>query len=445
VLERLESDCGVEVVRKVMTVLWASRAGLSESELLGITGLALLQWVPIDLALEQALGRNGNRRLFDHDYLLQAVEDRYLPTVEMQRHAHSELADWFSEQKEWNERKAEELPWQLAQSSRADCLRRVLTNIDDLEVLAEYLQPKEIAGYWQKCKLSPKDRIDGAINKGVEIKIRRICNNTDSLIKFTSLISGVLEECGIYGSLLYRLRTIGLEASRDCEPKNIVAMHVGSESDLSRFLDYNGTRYSVNSAVIYSSRELEMLYNLANSYFRGGRYSEAQKVYVDCIHGWQNLCGWENLKTHSALSGLAVCCSKNGITDWAEVMNARSLRLFRNLKGKDNPETVKILMRMAINYSRLGKHRVAEQLNKRSYSELCRICGHDHQDTLAALNNLGASLARQQKYTEAIEAYKLCADRQLLIFGENHPKYRDMLRKINKTMEIAIRSKPGLL
>jgi hypothetical protein len=42
-----------------MTRIWASRAGLSKTELLEITDLALLQWAPIDLAMEKTFRRNG--------------------------------------------------------------------------------------------------------------------------------------------------------------------------------------------------------------------------------------------------------------------------------------------------------------------------------------------------------------------------------------------------
>ncbi len=436
VLERLENDFGREEVRKVMTALWASRAGLSESELLGITELTPLQWAPIDLALEEALGRNKNQLVLDHEYLRQAVKARYLATDEQRRNAHSELADWFQSCEGWHERKAEELPWQLAQSNRTECLRRTLANINDLEGLAEYLKAKEILGYWQRCMSSPMDRIDIAISKDIESKIKGISHNAEALIGLTSLISALLEEGGLYNGLLYRLRTIGLEASRDGKPRNAAARNVGSESDLEKLLEFNRTRYAVGSTKAHSRCELTMLQSLANSYFYGGRYSEAQDVYVDCVHGWQNLCGHESLETLSALTGLAMSCSKNEMTDWAEVLYARSLRLFRSLKGTENPETIKILMRMAINYSRSGKHRVAEQLNRRSYCVLSRICGDNHHETLAALNNLGASLARQGKYSEAIEAYKICADRQLLIHGDSHPKYKDALNRLNKTIEL---------
>ena len=95
VLERLENDGSGDAVRKVMTAIWASRAGLTETELLDITDLKPLQWAPIDLALEKAFGRNGNRLVFDHDYLRNAVKDRFLPTKKQIHRAYSDLADYW--------------------------------------------------------------------------------------------------------------------------------------------------------------------------------------------------------------------------------------------------------------------------------------------------------------------------------------------------------------
>ena len=95
VLERLEADVDREAVQKTMTALWASRAGLSESELLEITGLKPLEWAPIDISLQEALSEKNNGLVFTHDYMRIAIQDRYLPTDELKREAHSHLADWF--------------------------------------------------------------------------------------------------------------------------------------------------------------------------------------------------------------------------------------------------------------------------------------------------------------------------------------------------------------
>ena len=153
VLERLEADGNGENVRKVMTALWASRAGLSEEELLSITGLKPLEWAPIDLALEEALGRNGSRLVFDHDYLRKAVEDRYLPAEEGRRQAHSDLADWFS-QLQWGGRKVYELPWQLMKASDLAKLKEELLVTELLECITETGGIEEAWSYWQIIETS---------------------------------------------------------------------------------------------------------------------------------------------------------------------------------------------------------------------------------------------------------------------------------------------------
>lgn len=439
VLQRLEDDGHGDAVRKVMTALWASRAGLSENELLAITGLVHAQWAPIGIGLQEALGEANGRLIFGHDYLRQAVGDRYLPLEEQRLLAHSELVDWFEALTIWDERKAEELPWQLVQSDNFSCLRELLSGIETLEKLVTCLKPRDINAYWRICMVSPRDTLDAAISKSIEVEIKKRSWTARTICQFATLISELLEEDKLYYGLLLRLRVISLEAAR--ENHNMTAIDfrnstMGTDSDLPRLLNFNKHRYSLDSPITYTRHELKMLDCLANAYFQSGRYSVAQGIYVDSVHGWQNLCGWESFETHSALSGLAKSCSKNGMTDWAEVMHRISLKLIINLKGKDNPAAIKVMLGMAINYTRMGKHRTSEQLNRRCYQALCRIHGSMHQDTLTALNNLGASLAKQGKYDDAIKSFQICTDSQLQVFGADSPRYLSALTKLNKTKEL---------
>jgi len=168
VLARLEGDCGVEVVRKVMTALWASRAGLSESELQGITGVSPLKWAPIDLALEQALGRNGSQLVFDHDFLRKAVEDRYLSEVIKKHEAHSNLAEWFDIHIDWDYRKAQELPWQLQQASRLADLRKLILNVRQLNELTSVCDSRELIKYWVAAKANNDSELDEQIEGSME-------------------------------------------------------------------------------------------------------------------------------------------------------------------------------------------------------------------------------------------------------------------------------------
>ncbi|NOZ19832.1 MAG: DUF4062 domain-containing protein [Planctomycetes bacterium] len=101
ILERYEEDYEGKrrgLVREAMALLWASRRGLLESELLEMLGgggdpLPRAQWSPLHLAADQSLVTRCGLIGFFHDYLREAVQHKYLPTEEDQHKAHIQLAD----------------------------------------------------------------------------------------------------------------------------------------------------------------------------------------------------------------------------------------------------------------------------------------------------------------------------------------------------------------
>jgi len=216
VLERLENDGHREALKKVMTAIWASRAGLSETELLAITEVAPLQWAPIDLALEKAFGRNGNRLVFDHDFLRIAVQDRYLPSEEQQRQAHSELADWYGAQDKWDERKAEEWPWQLQEAERRADLRALLLNLNHLFELAKVCDDREVINYWLAAKEEGDGELDELIEDDLDAEIEKRREDAEDLIWFVNRIAGLFDEAGLYREPLLKLRALSLELGVCC-------------------------------------------------------------------------------------------------------------------------------------------------------------------------------------------------------------------------------------
>ena len=208
VLARLESDYGADPVRKALTTLWASRAGLSEAELQAISGLTQLQWAPIDLSLEKAFGRNGNRLVFDHEHLLKAVEDRYMPTEEQRREAHSKLANWYGGQKEWDERKAKELPWQLQMANRNNDLRELLDDRVTLSVLSKLTSPSSVVTLWASTRNSDDSELDKAI------KTEDIYNADEEALahagglELASSIADLFSSAGLYREPLLELRRL---------------------------------------------------------------------------------------------------------------------------------------------------------------------------------------------------------------------------------------------
>ena len=161
VLERWEQDFEHErpgLVRDAMSALWVARWGLSEAELVDILGhperlgepLPMAIWSPFHLGADASLIDRSGLLGFAHDYLRQAVAARYLSTVDGQRRAHVDLADYF-EPRRLADRMIGELPWQFSQAQEWKRLKECLENIP---FLAEaFLRDRyEVLEYWKRIE-----------------------------------------------------------------------------------------------------------------------------------------------------------------------------------------------------------------------------------------------------------------------------------------------------
>ncbi|MCD6430398.1 MAG: NACHT domain-containing protein [Deltaproteobacteria bacterium] len=153
ILARLEKDYEQNhpgLVGKVMALLWAARRGLSESEILEILNLPPLIWSPLFLALEDALVSRSGLLTFSHDFLRQAAWSKYLASTRKEQQAHMMLADFFLERLLDN-RKIDELPWQLAQAQAWAKLQDCLTDLSFFQVVCEN-DEFEVLRFWQKIE-----------------------------------------------------------------------------------------------------------------------------------------------------------------------------------------------------------------------------------------------------------------------------------------------------
>jgi tetratricopeptide (TPR) repeat protein len=154
ILARYEGDYDRDrpgLVRDALSAIWAARHGLSEVELRDLLGhdgdpLPAAYWSPLYVAAERSLVSRSGLLGFFHDYLREAVRERYLPTGQDRQSAHTRLADYFAA-RERNPRKIAELPWQLAQAQQWQRLAGVLA---DLPFLADAWNQNayDVRAYW---------------------------------------------------------------------------------------------------------------------------------------------------------------------------------------------------------------------------------------------------------------------------------------------------------
>ena len=154
------------LVGDAMRYIWASRKGLSESELAGILGngddnpLPAAYWIPLYLAADKSLINRAGLIDFFHDNLQNAVQKRYLADEKDEINAHLNLAQYF-ENKKNDARVVYEFPWQLCMAKRWEELYGLLSNPLGLQlmwVLDEY----DVKIYWAKIESDSNLRMTGA-------------------------------------------------------------------------------------------------------------------------------------------------------------------------------------------------------------------------------------------------------------------------------------------
>jgi len=98
VLERIEGDYGEPSVRSMLGLIAASRVGLSEIELMELTGMNRLDLSRLLFALDYHLIQNDGLLGFFHDYLRRAVERRYHSDTTVVQQFHERLIQLFASQ-----------------------------------------------------------------------------------------------------------------------------------------------------------------------------------------------------------------------------------------------------------------------------------------------------------------------------------------------------------
>lgn len=177
-LQRLEDDGEASFVERALSLIWASRAGLEETEILAITGAAPLSWTRLRNGLGGSLRDSAGRMSFSHDFLRSAVAEKYLNTDDKRSEAHSKVAGHFQHRQDTAaeaaeklalatraatrgfvrshaksgsptpfNRRMEEVPWQIRQSKDWEGLADFLGDLDTL-LFAWLRDSAEVRSYW---------------------------------------------------------------------------------------------------------------------------------------------------------------------------------------------------------------------------------------------------------------------------------------------------------
>ena len=372
-LQRMEDDCDGPrrgLVRDALSLIWASRRGISETELLVCLEkrgkpLPPAFWSPLRLALGEGLIERAGRLGFFQDHLRQAVESRYCRTAAARARAHRKLADYF-EQQPPGERRLDELPTQLERAGEWTRLRDCLTLPEVFEPFMEDRRIHELNAHWEALE----KHLDAAHAFHVALtRQSRESPTPDRQLHFLQEIARFFHHRGCF---------------EEAEPyfRQAADMAAGLEDQHAllrgEFLRHFGT------------------------YLRdSGQVAEAETVLESAVATLEKAVGEEFPLTAATLSLLAETRRQQGNYRQAEADYIRSLTLVETALGTSHPHAATIRNGLAGVLLEIGNFAAAEENYRRACDIAERSLGPSHPHTANILNNLASTLVHQSRAAEA--------------------------------------------
>jgi nephrocystin-3 len=441
ILAQIERECGEEFVAQALSLIWASRVGLEEDEIVAITsetkriarGPAGLAWERLRNRLADNLRDSQGRITFSHDYLRQAVEAQYLKSEDAKRRAHLDIAGSFAT-REPDKRQAEELPYQLRAAEAWDRLEALLLDLDRFDLLRargsvellSFWMPLRRLGRNPEVMLSkfrirygvPQTWVVEAIEQALRLAsfLRFAGSRGERLLRFNQDVCSAVEalqqlasDAGEQGELFAVQKMAQEELAR-----TLAAL--GEHQDATKHAEYWAIWSQGGSGTI----GLASMLILAESYCESGDLHSAQEVAAKALELATRECGEEHPLTVESMKQLALTRAARGDLEGAQTLQERVLQARTRTSGAEHPDTLTIMGNLALTLKARGDLEGAQRHEERVLEVRTRILGPEHPDTLTSMLNLASTLRDRGDLESALQRAEQVRAAAMRQFGIEH-------------------------
>lgn len=433
VLARVEGDCGLRAVREAMTAVWASRAGLSEKEILEIARLKPADWAPIRHALDESLLEVNGRITFAHDYMRVAVRDRYLPDTARAGRAHRTLARWFAQQPP-QARRAEEEPWQWRAAQAWPQLHKCLGDADLFDALETHRPHAELLAYWNDLKTARG--IDLADRGGRLVQAWHRADPSTGRTrllarwaKFLTYGSNYRASEQAFAVTLRRARSGRFERSWHEEVLTKQAWLYNAISRYDEALAIHHKLLAERTRRLGRAHRLtgETLQFIGATYYEQGRYLQAMELVPTVIEIFRATLGPAHVQTLNAINNLANLHIELGQFQQAVDMHREVLRLRKSTSGACGPEYAQTLNNLGRALNDAGHIHEAERCYRESIEAYQEVLGPNSADLLKPLSNLGLLLTNFTGSPEGLDLQRRSLTIAERLLPSDHPEIARIL------------------
>lgn len=431
VLHRLEGDCTRDVVANVCVLLWASRAGLEEPELISLSGATPLQWSAFAVQT-QGLIDAAARVAFASPVMREAARRRYLTSAGIERGVRRTLAARFAAGGP-TVRGAEEVPWQLRHAESWPDLERLLLDMDWLPALLDR-GDEELLEHW--LPLQQRGR-DPAALLTAAWRTRFAGQPTPERVALGKRLARFLRFAGAQGQAGYDFHAMLADEARQAlgprHPDTLriertlseVLLAQGRVRDAERLI--HGVYTEHQRLLAPGSPELAETMSVCAGVMEAQyNYGAAEAMLAPAYEALRRHHGVAAPATSAAAALLARCAAVRGDPETAARLRFDTFEACRALYGPYHPETLSA-SDQAFEARLDDGELVGAMFECRAVLEAReRLLGLDHPLTLASAVTLALALDRLAG-SSARELMSYALQRMEHVLGDDHPATLDVL------------------
>lgn len=461
VIQRFENDYSLNLVKDILSLIAASRNGLSENEIIELTETKPLYWSQFYCAFGNHLNVKNGLVTFSHQYIRNAIWQRYLKqNKEYECQCRKRIAELFIGVE--NARAFDELPFQYFELKQFQDLYDFIVDFEHLDYYSD--REYELGRYWTEL-IANGYSLEGYFSLPIREKkgasdfgnLSIFCGETFSspsyAIRFAEQSLACIEAMGDsvdYGKLWYSYFCLGYallgetrfeESVRWLEKALGIIDQTKSKHDAKRCLTYTtiGLAYYDNDnfalAIEFSKKSLEIQeisnkkddYEMANNYnviglsnLRLGNLHESELYLSKAIAIYTQQLGVEHYYTAMALNNMGLVYIGLGQDDkaieWFEKAKTSALPC---IPSKHNFWGV-YYYNIGESYLTLGKKGYGEACIQKAIEIYASIYGEKHPEIARCNYILGESKFDRGQYEESIELFGKAKEIQVALLGENN-------------------------
>ncbi|KAH3745330.1 Tetratricopeptide repeat protein [Pelomyxa schiedti] len=426
VLSRIEADSGANrrYLQETLALIWLSRKGLSETEVIGITGVSPVVWSEIMLSLSELLGTRAGMMNFSHDFVKQSVASKYI-TAELSSVLRKKMVDYFLSLDSL-ERKCDEIPYHLLQEKKMKELAGFITLPANFLLLTSEQFLFDLYKYFRSCKeASPASMLLPQMMPSTNpLHLRQAGKFLQDLAYFTEA-----EVMLTRANSLFVSGTIPLNLTESADVKDALGylyrMQAKYDKSIPMYeeaLNLRKKLFGESSAEVASS-----MCSLAILFRKMGKYDQAEPLYMGSCVIRKKLLGLNNPETAVSYNGLGCLYQDQGKDKLAEEHFAIALRIREHCHGPSHPDVAMTLSNMGSLYLSRAKYAEAEHMFQRALSIYEDIFGENHPDVAHTLGYLAGVCVEKGKYSQAKALFERTIAIKEQAFGKKHPEVAQTL------------------